>query len=88
MIGAVGYGVAGERISDALYASFALYFINPVSDNYNILIDIARWGSALVTTTAVLYALKRIRLAAARFVHCLAKDSIAVYSDNDIKIFF
>lgn len=88
VIGTVGYSAAGERLSDALYASFALYFINPVSDDYNLLIEIARWSSALVTTTAVLYAVRRIWLAAVRFAHCLGKDSIAVYSDNDIKIVF
>lgn len=88
VIGAIGYIIAGECLSDAFYASFALYFINPVSDNYNLLIDVARWTSALVTTTAVLYAVRRIWLAVARFTYCLTKDSIAVYSDDDMKIVF
>ena len=88
VIGTIGYGIAGEKITDALYASFALYFVNPVSDSYNAFIDISRWSAALVTTSAVIYALRRLWTAAALFVSGLVKDSIAVYSDSDVKIKF
>lgn len=88
VIGAMGYYAAGEKFFDALYASFALYFVNPVSDAYNIPIEIARWTAALVTTAAILYAVRRIWTIISQAVCCLGKDSIAVYSDEDINIVF
>lgn len=41
--GTVGYLMCGEMITDAIYAGFALYFTNPVSDAYNGYIEFARW---------------------------------------------
>lgn len=86
--GALGYCAAGEEFSDALYASFALYFVNPVSDAYNIPIEIARWTAALVTTSAIVYAVRRIWEKISQAICCLGKDSVAVYSDNDINVVF
>ena len=88
IIGTVGYVLAGEAITDALYASFALYFINPVSDNYNVLVDIARWTSALVTTTAILYVIRELWAGMICRIKCMAPDSVAVYSDKPIGISF
>lgn len=88
VIGALGYCAAGEELSDALYASFALYFVNPVSDAYNIPIEIARWAAALVTTSAILYAVHRIWTKISQAFCCLGKDSIAVYSEDNIKVVF
>lgn len=88
IIGAAGYYTAGETFYNALYASFALYFVNPVSDAYNILIEIARWTAALVTTAAILYAIRRIWTLISQAVRCLGKDSVAVYCDEDIRVVF
>lgn len=88
IVGAVGYYSAGEKLSDALYASFALYFVNPVSDACNIPVEIARWSAALVTTAAILYAVRRIWTIISQAFRCLGKDSIAVYSDENINIVF
>ena len=88
VIGTLGYRSSGEKLSDALYASFALYFVNPVSDAYNIPIEIARWTAALVTTSAILYAVRRIWIRLSQALCCLGKDSIAVYSDEDVNIVF
>lgn len=88
LLGTVGYGLAGERLLDAMYFSFSLYFVNLVSDSSNILVEIARWTAALVTTAAVLYALKqiwtRLRWAALR----LERDSVAVYCDGGERVRF
>ena len=54
LLGAAGYAWAGERLLDALYYSFSLYFVNLVSDSSNLFVEIARWTAALVTTAAVL----------------------------------
>lgn len=88
IIGTLGYYTAGEDFSNALYASFALYFVNPVSDAYNIPIEIARWTAALVTTSAVLYAIHSIWTKISQAFCCLGKDSIAVYCDDNIRIVF
>lgn len=88
VIGTFGYCAAGEKLSDGFYASFALYFVNPVSDAYNIPIEIARWTAALVTTSAILYAVRRIWTKISQAFCCLGKDSIAVYGDDNIKVVF
>lgn len=86
--GAIGYWGPGDRLTDALYASFALYFTNPVSDGYNGFVEFARWTAPLVTATAVLYVLRNVwNRIVWRFIG-LSKDSVAVYSDEDIKIAF
>lgn len=86
ILGAAGYVMSGETLSDSLYGSFALYFVNPVSDGYNILIEIARWTAALVTTTAILYVIKRLWMNLWWELKCFSKDSVAVYCDT--KVFF
>ena len=42
VLGTIGYIFSGERITNAIYAAFALYFTNPISDAYNVYIEIAR----------------------------------------------
>lgn len=86
VVGTYGYISTGNSVSDSLYSSFALYFINPVSDDYNIYIEIARWTSALVTTTVIIYTLKKIWIKLGWLVNCLCKNSIAVYTDKDIEM--
>lgn len=86
--GTVGYAAAGERINDSLYASFALYFTNPVSDAYNGWIEFARWTAPLVMVTAILYAFGTIWKNITYWLKCLFHDSVAVYSDEEIRIRF
>lgn len=86
--GAVGYAVSGEMITDSLYAGFALYFTNPVSDAYNGYIEFARWTAPLVTATAILCVLGSVWSNITCWFKCLWKDSVAVYSDEEIKIKF
>lgn len=87
IIGTVGYTFAGAMISDALYSSFALYFTNPISDAYNIYIEIARWTAPLVTATTILYVIKDAwKSINWRISVFNKKDSIAVYSDENCEI--
>lgn len=88
VLGAMGYTLAGERLLDALYYSFSLYFVNLVSDSSNVLVEIARWTAALVTTTAVMYALKRVWTRLSWTVLCLGRDSVAVYCDGEERVQF
>lgn len=89
IIGTIGYILSGEMFSDALYAAFALYFTNPVSDAYNIYIEISRWTAPLVTATTILCALKNVWLSLKDRIHLLGKgDRVSVYSDEDLSISF
>lgn len=89
IIGTIGYIWAGEMYSNAIYAAFALYFTNPISDSYNMFVEIARWTSPLVTATAILYAIQNMWVALRfRIVLWGKKDSVAIYSDTDHKIIF
>lgn len=88
LLGAAGYILAGERVLDALYFSLSLYFVNLVSDSSNALVEIARWTAALVTTTAVLYALKRVWTRLCWAALCLGRDSVAVYCDGKERVTF
>lgn len=87
--GTIGYLDSGEMVTNALYASFALYFTNPVSDAYNGWVEFARWTAPLVTATAILSMLKTVWESLKWRMHLLGKkDSVAVYSDEDIRIAF
>lgn len=86
--GSAGYMLAGEGATNALYASFALYFTNPVSDAYNLLIELARWTAPLVTATAVLYAVRGIWNNICWKIRCFSSDSVAVYCDSKLQIRF
>ncbi|MCH5248968.1 MAG: hypothetical protein J1E98_03515 [Lachnospiraceae bacterium] len=88
IIGTIGYVRAEESLSDSLYYSLSLYFVNLNSESSNIMIDIARWTAAMVTAATVLYILKQIWEKILRTVISLRSDSVAVYNDNGKKIFF
>ncbi len=87
--GGIGYIAVGEGITDSLYGSFALYFVSPVSDGHNLLIEFARWTAPLVTVTAILSVLKNVWDNICWRTHLFFDgDSVAVYSDEDIQIAF
>ncbi len=89
MVGTIGYIFSGEMFSNALYAAFALYFTNPVSDAYNISIEFARWTAPLVTATTILCALQSVWESLKCRIALLGKmDKVAVYSDEECHISF
>lgn len=88
LLGAAGYVLAGERVLDALYFSFSLYFVNLVSDSSNALVEIARWTAALVTATVVLCALKQVWTRLCWAALCLGRDSVAVYCSGEVRVTF
>lgn len=89
VVGTIGYFISGEMFSNALYAAFALYFTNPVSDAYNAYIEIARWTAPLVTATAILCALQSVWESLRNRILLLGKkDSVSVYSDSDYRVSF
>lgn len=89
VIGTIGYIVSGEMFSNSLYASFALYFTNPISDEYNICVEIARWTAPLVTATTILCAFQNVWESLKNRISLLwKKDKVAVYSDDECVISF
>ena len=87
LIGTIGYMRVGIMFSNALYSSFALYFTNPISDAYNIYIEIARWTAPLVTATTILYVIKDVWSSInCRISTFNRNDSVAVYSDENCNI--
>lgn len=88
IIGTIGYFLENESLSDSLYYSLSLYFVNLNSEKSNFTIDIARWTAAMVTAATVLYVLKQIWEKILRTVKSLHRDSVAVYNDNGRKIYF
>ena len=89
VIGTIGYVKSGERLSNGLYAAFALYFTNPVSDAYNMCIETARWTAPLVTATAILAVIQNVWSSIrCRFSLLGKRDSVAVYSDVERNIDF
>lgn len=89
VIGTIGYILSGEMFTDALYGAFALYFTSPISDAYNLAIEIARWTAPLVTATAILCVLQNVWEALKNRVRLLGKkDAVSIYSDEDCRIRF
>lgn len=89
IVGSVGYIVMGEGVLDSLYGSLALYSVSPVYEGHNLLIEFARWTAPLVTATAILSLIKSVRDNICWRKALLFKDdSVAVYSDEDVRIAF
>ena len=89
VIGTIGYVISGEMLTNGLYAAFALYFTNPVSDAYNLCVETARWTAPLVTATAILAVIQNVWSSIrCRFSLIGKRDSVAVYSDVERNIDF
>jgi hypothetical protein len=89
VLGFVGYcfldgGDGTEKLGafQSLYASVALYFVNPVADNYNALILISELLAVVVTTNAILSAVSILFSSLNHWFSRRFKDSTAVYTDN------
>lgn len=88
IIGTGGYYIGGDKITDCLYASFALYFTNPVLDSYNILIEIARWTAPLAMAVTLLSLIQSVWLRIKWRFAGLSKKNVVVYTDSGRTIKF
>lgn len=88
VVGTIGYLVSGEMFTNALYASFLLYFTSQIYDAYNGFIEFARWTAPLVTVSAILSVVGTIWNNIKWWFKCLSSNSVAVYSDEPIRIEF
>ncbi len=88
IVGTIGYYISGDTFTNCLYASFALYFTNPISDVYNGFVEFARWTAPLVTVSAILCVLKNGWDNIVWRIKGFSKDSVAVYTDDNKRISF
>lgn len=88
VLGTIGYLPVMGTVNDALYASFLLYFSNPITDEFNIWIDIARWTAPLATVTTFFYIMKNLWSGLEWWLAGFSKKNVAVYTDTDVKIRF
>ena len=86
ILGTIGYRCMGQTLSNSMYDAFVLYFVNPVSDELNVLIDIARWTAPLATTSGILYIVQKLWKDLAWRMRCLTGDCVEIYSDTDITV--
>lgn len=88
VVGTIGYLASGEMFTNALYASFLLYFTSQIYDAYNGFIEFARWTAPLVTVSAILSVMGTIWNNIRWCFKCLSSNSVAIYSNEPIKIEF
>ncbi|MCR5369893.1 MAG: hypothetical protein K6E83_04225 [Clostridium sp.] len=83
VLGIIGYcAVGGKPFFEGIYASGALYFVNPVDDMSNAWILAAELLALVVTTGFLLTILGNVWSRFKYFVYNRFSDSVCVYSDN------
>lgn len=89
VLGFIGYffmdgGADGTvlNVFEAIYASAALYFVNPVVDNRNAVITIAQIFALLITTSFILSILQRFLEPFVHMLIGLGKNSTAVFTNT------
>ena len=87
ILGTIGFYIEGESLLDSAYNAFALYAINPLYEEKNILIEITRWLAPAVVASGLLVFIKSISKKIKDFFICTKKDSFALYGDsNEISV--
>ena len=84
VLGIAGYVRAGERLADAVYGAFALYFVNPVAHSYNLLVGAARWLAPLMMAGGVFLVMKAAVREARAALTAARADSFAVCGDSPL----
>ena len=83
LLGMIGYySVEGLPFFEALYATCALYFVNPTTDVSNVWITLAKLTALLVAAGVVLSFLTSVYKTIDRILMYFFNDSTAVYTDN------
>ncbi len=77
-----GEGTETLPFLEAVYASAALYFVNPVADNLNGFILFADISAIIVTTSLIISALSHLFGSFSRWWIRKWPDSTAIYTDN------
>ncbi len=81
----IGYGYYGKLpVWETIYASVALYFVNPVVDFENSLIVFAEITAVIVTAGIILSVVRYAYAKVDHFFTRLSGDATVVYTDNDL----
>ena len=84
LIGMAGYTILGKlTIIEAIYATCALFFVNPVSDVDNTLVMCSKIIALLASAGFLLSIFDTLSIALSHFWKKRWADSTAVYCDND-----
>ncbi|MBQ6528707.1 MAG: hypothetical protein IJI38_09290 [Clostridia bacterium] len=84
VLGMVGYWIVlGLPFLDSVYATSALYFINPAEDVTNAWVLASKLLAMFVTTSFILNVLGNVWDRAKHFIWNQRKDSACIYGDNE-----
>lgn len=85
ILGLIGYVPVGRLpFWDGLYASIALYFLNPVSDISNIWVLLAKYTAVIVIASVIFEILGRVYRRLSLWYLQRKPDSTAIYSDSPL----
>lgn len=82
LLGVGGFVKAGLPLTNAMYASFCLYFASVYSTKLNTLIEIARWTAPVALCTGLLYSFSALWHDARKWFLGLLYDGVIIYSDT------
>lgn len=85
IISTIGYLIEGEHLLDALYDSVSLYYFQMASQNFNILIEIARWTAPIAMTAVITCIFRSAWECVRRIFLSRSRHCAAVYGNNHIK---
>ena len=89
IFGVAGYHFAGDAVNgtmgfmESLYATIALYFMNPDSDISNIYVIAAKYTSFLVVADVMFAVFEALQHSLQHIISNRFQDSTAVYTDNE-----
>lgn len=88
VIGIIGYLQAGESNFDSVYAAFTLYFVNPVSEKFNIWIGIAKWTAPFMMAATLVNIFLKYGKGVMKYVTAFfhKKHAVVVYTAEGTEI--
>lgn len=81
-LGTIGYCMEDLSLTDAFYATFALHVINPVTDEKNILIELARWLCPLSLACGVVLFIRDLGIGLKNLLLSFRPGNVTIYSDS------
>ncbi|MBR6401740.1 MAG: hypothetical protein IKS17_11075 [Firmicutes bacterium] len=79
VLGTIGYYMNGISVIDAFYGSFALYMVNPVLDEKNIFVEVARWLAPVTLANGLVLVVKEWREKIKKRIYSLKPNTIVIY---------
>ena len=83
VLGVLGYNIEHIPFWEAIYASAALYFVNPVLDNNNVLILLAKLTALLVSATIIVQVVKNVSALLKNKLRILKPGTVVIYTDTE-----